>query len=45
MLRVMCERDFEANRGVAQSPEIADAWAYAGVEPLRIAQPGELAAC
>lgn len=45
ILRAMSERDFMDNGGVAQSPEVAEAWRYGGVEPLRIARPGELAAC
>ena len=45
ILRAMAELDFVDNGGVAQSPEIAEAWRYGGVEPLRIARPGELAAC
>jgi hypothetical protein len=45
VLRAMSERDFVDNGGVAHSPEIAEAWRYGGVEPLRIARPGELAAC
>ena len=44
ILRAMSERDFMDNGGIAVSPELAEAWRHAGVEPLRIARPGELAA-
>ena len=44
ILRAMCARDSVDNDGIAQSAAIAEAWAYTGVEPLRIARPGELAA-
>jgi hypothetical protein len=43
ILRTMAESHLEKCGGVAFSPEHAECFRYCGLEPVRVAAPGELA--